>query len=224
MIIIAVVITENIITIIFRIKYNINTLTKLYMNKEKFSIIISRIYDFYIIAPLISILLIVRYRLKFNFFDVFLLIIVPLIFFLLFLIFEIYKKGIDKIDFDIEDSKNKRLILIFIISFWSFLVFLILYFQHYNYSLLMFILMFSIIIFIAFLITFFWKISFHAIMSTSLFVVSLAFSNLVLSIILFLLIPVVCFARYTLKKHTISQLIGGFSLVIIVFIIFHIYS
>ena len=190
------------------------------MNKINFSIIISRIFDFYITTPLIAVILIMKYDIKFSFFNIFLFIFIPFILFITFFLIEVIKKGIKNVDFDLEDSKKVRLLSIFIVFIWVLFVAFVLRIDHYNPYFVNVLFSFSIILFIAFIITFYWKISFHAIMITSLFVSSIILKNLYLEIFFFLMIFAVSYSRYKLKKHTIGQLIAGFSLVILIFSIF----
>ncbi len=193
------------------------------MNRRVFSIIISRVFDFYIVVPLIAILLIYRYNLKFNFLDIFLLIGIPILFFISFVIYESFKKGIKNIDFDLEDGKKTRLISIIFILLWLIFLLGILVYKHYNIYFIYVLFMFILILFFAFLITFIWKISFHAIMITSLLCLSIMIGNRYLMIFFIIVLPFIFYSRYTLKKHTIAQLIGGSLLVFLLFISFLIF-
>ncbi len=189
------------------------------MNKINFSIIVSRIFDFYISVPIIAVILITKYNINFSFFNIFLFILIPLILFLIFILLEIKKKGLKNIDFDLEDSKKVRLISIFSIFIWILFVVFIFILEHKNMDFISILLAFAVILFVAFIVTFFWKISFHAIMITSLFISSIILGNIYLEVFLFLMIFTVSYSRYVLKKHTIGQLIAGVSLVSLVFII-----
>ena len=194
------------------------------MNKRKFSIIISRIFDFYISVPIIAVILILKYNIKFSLDNIFLLIFIPLILFLIFIFLEIKKNGIKDIDFDLENSKKVRLISIFSVFTWMLFVAFVFMLEHKNTDFVNILLAFSIILFIAFIITFYWKISFHAIMITSLFISSIILGNIYLELFLFLMIFIVSYSRYILKKHTMGQLVAGVGLVSLVFIIFFLSS
>lgn len=70
--------------------------------------------------------------------------------------------------------------------------------------------------FISALITFFWKISIHMILDTmGTLILNFLFDWQLL--FLFVLIPVVAWARYKLKRHTPLQLLSGFLLSTVVF-------
>jgi len=58
------------------------------------------------------------------------------------------------------------------------------------------------------IITIFWKISIHAATLTALITLLVVFRGL-LFVPAFLLVPLVCWARYTLRRHTLAQLIAG---------------
>lgn len=194
------------------------------MNKINFSIIVSRIFDFYISVPVIATILIVRDDIKFSLYNIFLFIFIPLILFLIFISLEIKKKGLKNIDFDLEDSKKVRLISIFSVFIWILFVAFIFLLEHKNIDFVNTLLAFSIILFVAFIITFYWKISFHAIMITSLFISSIILGNIYIEVFFFLMIFAVSYSRYILKKHTIGQLVAGVSLVSLVFAIFFLSS
>ena len=57
-------------------------------------------------------------------------------------------------------------------------------------------------------ITYFWKISYHAALNTTAVILLNYFFDGKL-LWLYLIIPVVCWSRFVLKKHTISQLLAG---------------
>ncbi|MHB8362326.1 MAG: hypothetical protein ACYDBX_01745 [Patescibacteria group bacterium] len=189
------------------------------MNKSIFAIVVSRVFDFYIVVPIMSIILLLNFGISKFYIAGPILIMIPLILFLIFLIFQIKKTGIDNIDFDLSNIHD-RIISSFIVTLWLLASDIVLSIYGINEELLHILYLFTIIIVFATLITFFWKISFHAIMITTLFVLVLIFYK-EYSIIVALLIPVVWFSRLVLKKHNIYQLIAGSLLVLVLFSVFY---
>lgn len=59
------------------------------------------------------------------------------------------------------------------------------------------------------IITLFWKISFHLAVTTSV-VTAIVILGGVRFLPLYILIPIIAWARITLKKHTLGQVVGGF--------------
>ncbi len=189
------------------------------MNKSIFAIVVSRIFDFYIIVPIMSIILLLNFRISKFYFAGPILIMFPLILFLIFLIFQIKKTGINDIDFDLSNIHD-RIISSLIVTLWLLSSDIVLYIYGIDKELLHILYLLTLIILFATLITFFWKISFHAIMITTLFVITLIFYK-EYSIVVALLIPIVWFSRLVLRKHNIYQLIGGSLLVLVLFAIFY---
>jgi hypothetical protein len=189
------------------------------VNKSIFAIVVSRVFDFYIVVPIMSIILLLNFGISKFYISGPILIMIPLILFLIFLIFQIKKTGIDNIDFDLSNIHD-RIISSFIVTLWLLASDIVLSIYGINEELLHILYLFTIIILFATLITFFWKISFHAIMITTLFVLVLIFYK-EYSIIVALLIPVVWFSRLVLRKHNIYQLIAGSLLVLVLFSIFY---
>jgi len=109
-------------------------------------------------------------------------------------------------DWDIRIRKERYKILpIFIVS--NFIALILIY--YFGTPLFFHLyLIFWLVALLGVLITFFWKISLHVMLNTSatiivnlLFMWSLPF--------FYLLIPIVGWARYYQKHHTISQILGG---------------
>ncbi len=189
------------------------------MNKSIFAIVVSRFFDFYIVVPVISIILLLNFGISKFYLAGPILVMMPLILFLIFLIFQIKKSNISDIDFDLSNMHD-RLISSFIVTIWLLSSDIVLSIYGLNQGLLHILYMLTLIILFATLITIFWKISFHSIMITTLFIVVFIFYK-EYSIIVALLIPVVWFSRLVLKKHNIYQLIGGSLLVLVLFSIFY---
>lgn len=130
------------------------------------------------------------------------LIFVPLIFFAI-----TYKLGWVN-DIDLSDREDRPIYLIvFIIGLGAASVIM----HFLDVPLKFFVYAFSglIVTIITTLITLSWKISFHTAVTTSV-VTAITILGGARYMPLFLLIPVIAWARVTLKKHTISQVIGGF--------------
>ena len=65
------------------------------------------------------------------------------------------------------------------------------------------------------IITFFWKISFHTAVTTSVVTAITILGGLRFAP-LFILVPLIGWARVTLKKHTLLQVVGGFLVALII--------
>jgi hypothetical protein len=76
----------------------------------------------------------------------------------------------------------------------------------------------GLVIFVAGLVSMYWKISFHAIgFSSFVALLTLEYTNL-LFLLLFLLLPIIFWARIILKKHSLKQLIVGALCGLLVFV------
>jgi hypothetical protein len=118
-------------------------------------------------------------------------------------------------DWDLPIRRERILFLIITIISWIVSLFLIYVFGNnplFKVSLIVFILIILLSV-----ITLFWKISFHAAINTAgVIFINYLFDNQLLY--LWLLIPLVCWARLTLKRHTFSQLFAGVMVVAILLI------
>ncbi|MCR4324640.1 MAG: hypothetical protein NUV69_03050 [Candidatus Curtissbacteria bacterium] len=181
------------------------------MNLRNFSIVISRIFDFWFWSPIVmfsvfttgltsqQITLLVPLLLTLN-------LIVPVGIFLYLL-----KSG--RVT-DIDMTKREERHIVWGVATLSFLLSTTLVYFLANY--LFFVISFTVFIvtLTLFIITFKWKISVHVITNTtSVFVINYLFDWKLLW--LFAVVPVVAFARFYLKKHTLSQILAGFAVGII---------
>ena len=130
------------------------------------------------------------------------LIFIPLIFFAI-----TYKLGWVS-DIDLSDRKDRPIYLVVFVlglAVASAILFWL------NVPLKFFVYTFSglIMSIITTLITLKWKISFHTAITTSVVTAIMILGGLRYTPLL-LLIPIIGWARVTLKKHTVNQVIGGF--------------
>lgn len=192
------------------------------MNRYLFAKIISRIFDFYFIVPLMFFVIIFGLDLKVSFLFVFLYLLIPILFFVIFLLVQFirHKFVFSKIDFDLSSNKKDRLLSGLIISIWLIIGTIIAIFIHTSIIFISILYLFTAIIVLANIITIFWKISFHSIMISSLFVMVLLVNPL-LSLIVLPFIPIVGYSRIILKKHNFEQVVAGFLLVISMFLLFY---
>lgn len=192
------------------------------MNKYLFAKIISRIFDFYFVVPLMFFIIISGLHLSVSILFIVLYLLTPIFLFIIFLFVQIkrHKLDISKIDFDLSQNNRDRVLSGTIISIWLIIGTIVAILIHSNMIFISVLYMFTIIIVVANIITIFWKISFHAIMITSLFVIVLLVNPL-LSLIILCFIPIVGYSRVILKKHNFEQIVAGFLLVISVFLIFY---
>ena len=192
------------------------------MNKNLFAKIISRVFDFYLIVPLMFFILVFGLNLSVNILFIFIYLFIPILLFFIFFIFQFkrHKSDLSKMDFDLSENKKDRLISGSIISIWLIIGTIVSIMIHSSEVFISVLYMFTLIIIIANIITIFWKISFHSIMISSLFVTVLLVSPL-LSLIILCFVPIVGYARLILKKHNFEQVVAGFLLVISIFLIFY---
>jgi putative transposase len=66
-------------------------------------------------------------------------------------------------------------------------------------------------------VTYYWKISAHAMLSTGLTLWLFLLWNFWFLLLLFTFVPLICWARFRTKKHTVMQLVAGvFSMLILI--------
>lgn len=107
---------------------------------------------------------------------------------------------------DVPIRQQRYPFLLFVL-FCNILSLFSLYFYGNNFILKLYLIMFLVAVAMAF-ITLFWKISIHASINT----LGAIYVNYILGFnlpFLYLCIPVIFWARYTLKRHTIPQLLTG---------------
>jgi hypothetical protein len=126
-------------------------------------------------------------------------------------------------DWDLSNRKERYTFLAYFILLSSSSLYLL--YQFGTILSFKFILLFLILAIILYIITLFWKISLHTAANT----LGTLFINYIYGFSmpwLFLIIPLIIWSRYTLKKHTVSQLIAGFlvSFIYITFGMHYIYS
>lgn len=176
------------------------------MNLEYFSRLISRIFDFYIWFSVMLVLTIFNSGLSSNQIKVLLpvLLIVNVVIPVSYFFMDLNSHGVS--DIDVTKRRERyhlfgRLVVISAISL------LITYFLGNRMFLVLQLISFCLALTI-FIITFFYKISGHMILNTSaVFILNFLLDwNLRW---LFLVIPLVAFARMYLKKHTFSQVLTG---------------
>ncbi len=134
--------------------------------------------------------------------------IAPFLIFLPLLFFAVtYKLGwVD--DLDLTNREDRPLYLVvFIGSIVAALA--ILYFLKAPLKFVVYTLSGLCMTIITTVITFYWKISFHTAVTTSVVTAITILGGLRFAP-LFLLIPIIGWARVTLKKHTLWQVVGGF--------------
>jgi membrane-associated phospholipid phosphatase len=134
--------------------------------------------------------------------------IAPFLIFLPLLFFAItYKLGwVD--DLDLTNREDRPLYLVvFIFSLVAALA--ILFFLQAPLKFMVYTLSGLIMTIITTIITLYWKISFHTAVTTSVVTAITILGGLRFAPLL-LLIPIIAWARITLKKHTLWQVIGGF--------------
>lgn len=177
------------------------------MNSIKLANFISFILGPQIWFPVIFYLLLSRTDLSITYPKI----IVPLIFLLQVIIplagpFIAFKKGKIK-SLDIPERKDR--VGFMLVASLSWLTSLLVIYFFGNFALFKTSLIIFVLIFIMFLITLFWKISIHVATNTA----GVFFVNYVYGwhfLYLFLLIPLVAWARLKLRVHTPFQLISGF--------------
>ena len=135
--------------------------------------------------------------------------IAPFLIFLPLLFFAItYKLGwVD--DLDLTNRKDRPLYLVvFIFSLIAALV--LLFFLHAPLKFIVYTLSGLLMTIATTIITLYWKISFHTAVTTSVVTAITILGGLRFSP-LFILVPIIAWARVTLKKHTFWQVVGGFA-------------
>lgn len=185
--------------------------------KKQFFSIISIIFDFYILAPLIFIILIINLHLKSI-----TIIYATLYFFVSFITFLVIKylrnsKGSGFISINIEDGN--RVTTSFYFSAWILFIIVFLAIIGSNRIFLSFLEMFFVIMFFASIISVFWRISYHSILSTSFTLILIYFYGYIGMLFIVALVLVWC-SRFYLRKHSIKQLAVGSLLVLVTFFVF----
>ena len=139
---------------------------------------------------------------------IFLLVVVPFVY--LFIALKMH--WVDKWDLPKREERRPMLAILFVASVIS----LYTVNQFGNKLILDLYILLLAIGFVTSLITIFWKISIHMILDTTfLLILNLLYGWHLWP--LFLLIPLVAWARLRLKRHTPTQLVAGFSLALILF-------
>jgi len=136
------------------------------------------------------------------------LIFIPLIFFAIS-----FKLGWVS-DIDLSDRRQRPVYLIVFIA-GLLIASAILYFLHVPLKFFVYTFSGLVMTVVTTFITLFWKISFHTAVATSV-VTAIVILGGARYIPLFLLIPIIGWARVTLKKHTLGQVVGGFLVALIV--------
>ncbi len=185
--------------------------------KKQFFSIISIIFDFYILAPFIFIILIINLHLKSI-----TIIYATLYFFVSFITFLVIKylqnsKGSGFISINIEDGN--RVTTSFYFSAWILFIIVFLAIIGSNRIFLSFLEMFFVIMFFASIISVFWRISYHSILSTSFTLILIYFYGYIGMLFIVALVLVWC-SRFYLRKHSIKQLAVGSLLVLVTFFVF----
>ncbi len=184
------------------------------MQLNKIAEIISEIFGPHLWMPLLLVALTFNTGLNLEQIKI----VFPSLFFSLILIPFVYlhlalKLGwVSHWDLPKKEERRAIFILLIVCSLVSFVVV-------NTYATLLFrdiFMMFLILGLISAVITFFWKISIHMLLDTmGTLILNYLFDWQLL--FLFILIPLVAWARFKLKRHTISQIVAGFSLSLIVF-------
>ncbi len=134
--------------------------------------------------------------------------VAPFLIFLPLLFFAVtYKLGwVD--DLDLTNREDRPLYLVvFIISLIAALF--VMYFLHLPLKFIVYTVSGLAMTIITTVITFYWKISFHTAVTTSVVTAINILGGLRFAP-LFLLVPLIGWARVVLKKHTFWQVVGGF--------------
>lgn len=176
------------------------------MNLKYLSRFISRIFDFYVWFPVMLVLTIFNSGLTLNQIKILLpvLLIVDVVIPVSYFFMDLNSHGVS--DIDVTNKKERyhlfgRLVVISAISL------IITYFlgNRTFFVLQMISLCLALTIFI---ITFFYKISGHMILNTSaVYILNFLFDWKLTW--LFLILPIVAFARFYLKKHTVAEVLAG---------------
>ena len=185
--------------------------------KKQFFSIISIIFDFYILAPLIFIIFIINLHL-----NSITIIYATLYFFVSFITFLVIKylkrgKGSDFISINIEDGN--RVSTSFYFSAWILFIIVFLAIIDSNRIFLSFLEMFFVIMFFASIISVFWRISYHSILSTSFTLILIYFYGYI-GMLFIIALALVWYSRFYLRKHSIKQLAVGSLLVLVTFFVF----
>ncbi len=185
--------------------------------KKQFFSIISIIFDFYILAPLIFIIFIINLHL-----NSITIIYATLYFFVSFITFLVIKylkkgKGSDFISINIEDGN--RVSTSFYFSAWILFIIVFLAIIDSNRIFLSFLEMFFVIMFFASIISVFWRISYHSILSTSFTLILIYFYGYI-GMLFIIALALVWYSRFYLRKHSIKQLVAGSLLVLVTFFVF----
>ena len=185
--------------------------------KKQFFSLISIIFDFYILAPLIFLIFIINLHLKSI-----TIIYASLYFFVSFIAFIIIKylqrdKDSDFISINIEDGN--RVATSFYFSAWLLFIIIFLTIIGSSRVFLSFLEMFFVIMLLASIVSIFWRISYHSILSTSFTLILIYFYGYI-GVLFVIALILVWYSRIYLRKHSIKQLIAGFLLVLVIFFTF----
>lgn len=181
--------------------------------KQKLATIISHLFDPAVTFPFLLVVMVLKSGL--NIFQtkhlLIALFVVDLLIPGIYFFFALYKHWIS----DWEMSKREERLVPYGLTLVCWLIGLILVHVWGNDFLLNLGLAFYLVALLGSVITLFWKISVHAVANTAL--------ALVLNFLfgwrvpwLYLIIPLVCWARWEKKKHTVAQLVAGFLLSLVV--------
>lgn len=176
------------------------------MNLEYFSRLISRIFDFYVWFPMMLVLTTFNSGLSSNQIKILLpvLLIVDVVIPVSYFFMHLAGRRVSDIDVTKREERYHlfgRLVMISAISL------IIVYILSNRTFLVLQLISFCLALTI-FIITFFYKISGHVILNTSaVFILNFLFDWKLMW--LFLIVPVVAFARLYLKKHTVAEVLAG---------------
>ncbi len=122
----------------------------------------------------------------------------------------------DKLDLDNQNRKYRSILLISITSGW--IIFSLIYWKLFSWFMQDALTIAIITILILLVNNIFYRISFHVSLSTSLLILVNHFASWIIWP-LFLIIPIIGWSRVYLKKHTVLQVIAGFFVPILVYIV-----
>jgi len=127
--------------------------------------------------------------------------VIPVLTIVLFKVFKLTK------DLNVTDRKDRP--KLFVIMGICFLISLYIAYVSKDSLILDIYLILNLTFFTGFLITLFWKISYHQIWSCMAVFSIIYIWQTPLSLFLLLLIPLIGWSRLELKRHTLSQVVGG---------------
>lgn len=176
------------------------------MSPVKIAEIISKIIGPFLWMPILLILLIFKTGLSLDQIKI----LLPLLIFLLvvipftYLFIALRLDWVSKWDLPKKEERRPILILLFVCAVTA-----LLFIKNFGNGLILDLYILLMIIgFITSLVTFFWKISIHMVLDTTgVLLINFLFGWVFWP--LFLLIPVVAWARLKLKRHTPAQLLAG---------------